>query len=171
MPRELTITATDGTPLHVADWPVADGDAVRGGIVLMHGLGEHCGRYAHVARFFNDCGWTVRAYDHRGHGRSGGMRGDVPDDDAMLRDAKIVLDDFSMQYDRPPLLLGDSMGGAFAARFAVGAFSHLRGLILVSPALSVRLSPVQKHVQRDRSRLRRTQRPADPLSVCRTTPR
>lgn len=138
------MTAADGTPLYVADWPVAPGRPLSGGIVIMHGLGEHCGRYSHVARFFNDCGWSVRAYDHRGHGRSGGARGDVPDDDALLRDAKLVLDDFARQLDAPPLLLGDSMGGLFAARYATAALSPLRGLILVSPALAVRLSIAQK---------------------------
>jgi alpha-beta hydrolase superfamily lysophospholipase len=111
---------------------------------VFHGLGEHCGRYAHVARFFNDCGWAVRSYDHRGHGRSGGARGDVTDNEAILRDAKLVVDDFSRQFETPPLLLGDSMGGLFAARFATGALSPLRGLILVSPALSVHMSRAQK---------------------------
>jgi alpha-beta hydrolase superfamily lysophospholipase len=138
------MTAADGTPLYVADWPVAPGHHLHGGVVVMHGLGEHCGRYAHVARFFNDCGWTVRTYDHRGHGRSGGARGDVTDDEAFLHDAKIVLDDFSQQLDAPPLLLGDSMGGLFAARYASAALSPLRGLILVSPALAVHLSTAQK---------------------------
>jgi alpha-beta hydrolase superfamily lysophospholipase len=142
--RELTIPGSDGTPLDVVDWPLARGQAGRGGVVLMHGLGEHCRRYAHVARFFNDCGWAVRSYDHRGHGRSGGARGDVSDNEAILRDAKLVLDDFSRQFETPPLLLGDSMGGLFAARFATGALSPLRGLILVSPALSVHLSRAQK---------------------------
>lgn len=138
------MTAADGTPLHVADWLADRAPMVRGGIVVMHGLGEHGGRYAHIARFFNDCGWTVRTYDHRGHGRSGGARGDVTDNEAILRDAKIVLDDFSRQFDAPPLLLGDSMGGLFAARFAAGAWSPLRGLILASPALSVHLSRAQQ---------------------------
>jgi alpha-beta hydrolase superfamily lysophospholipase len=138
------VSAADGTPLHVADWPVAPGHQLHGGIVVMHGLGEHCGRYPHVARFFNDCGWAVRTYDHRGHGRSGGARGDVTDNEAILRDVKIVLDDFSQQLSAPPLLLGDSMGGLFAARFGTAALSPLRGLILVSPALALHLSMAQK---------------------------
>lgn len=142
--HELQLTASDGTPLFVTDWLCGDPQAAKGGIVLMHGLGEHCGRYAHVARFFNECGWSVRAYDHRGHGRSGGPRGDVPDHEALLRDAKLVLDDFARQFDTPPLLLGHSMGGLFAARFATGALSPLRGLILSSPALAVSLSATQK---------------------------
>src|SRR3989304_5501042 len=94
-PREHSLSAADGTQLFVADWPI-DSAAVAGeGIVLMHGLGEHCGRYAHVAQFFNDCGYSVRAYDHRGHGRSSGARGDVPDAETLLQDAKRVIDEFA----------------------------------------------------------------------------
>ena len=146
---EHTLTAADGTAIFVTDWlPDAwadsDADKVAGGILLMHGLGEHCGRYAHVARFFNDCGLVVRAYDHRGHGRSGGKRGDVPDSDSMLHDAKMVFDDFARQFAAPPLLLGHSMGGLLAARFAAENRSPLSGLILSSPALAVPLSQVQK---------------------------
>jgi alpha-beta hydrolase superfamily lysophospholipase len=141
-PREFSLQAADATPLFVADWPLDAG--ARGGVVIMHGLGEHCGRYAHVARFFNECGWSVRAYDHRGHGRSGGPRGDQPDADAMLRDAKIVIDDFSRTLAQPPLLLGHSMGGLIAAHYATRGMSPLRGLILSSPALRIRLSGAQK---------------------------
>jgi alpha-beta hydrolase superfamily lysophospholipase len=142
--RESALQAADGTPLYVADWLVEPPAAMFGGVVLMHGLGEHCGRYAHVARFFNDCGWSLRTYDHRGHGRSGGPRGDTPDDEALLRDAKIVVDDFARQLPAPPLLLGHSMGGLFAARFATAALSPLRGLILSSPALAVPVTGAQK---------------------------
>ncbi len=140
--REHWLSAADGTALFVCDWPL---DAAAGeGVVLMHGLGEHCGRYAHVARFFNDCGYSVRAYDHRGHGRSGGARGDVPDAETLAQDAKIAIDDFARNLSAPPLLLGHSMGGLFAAYYATRALSPLRGLILSSPALSIRLSAVQK---------------------------
>lgn len=139
--RETQLAAADGTALFVNDWP--DEKRERG-VLLMHGLGEHCGRHAHVARFFNDAGWSVRAYDHRGHGRSGGPRGDTPDDEALLRDAKLVFDDFAQQFPAPPLLLGHSMGGLFAARFATGAMSPIGGLILSSPALAIPLSGGQK---------------------------
>lgn len=142
--NELQLTASDGTSLFVTDWPAENGQATRRGVVLMHGLGEHGGRHAHVARFFNQCGWSVRAYDHRGHGLSGGARGDVPDGDAILRDAKLVFDDFARQFDSPPLLLGHSMGGLFAARFATAALSPISGLILSSPALAIPMSGMQK---------------------------
>ena len=143
-PCTLRLQAADGTQLFVADWPGERDECRRRGIVLMHGLGEHSERYAHVARFFNQHGWSVRAYDHRGHGRSGGARGDTPDPEALLRDAKLVFDDFARGFPGPPLLLGHSMGGLFAARFAVGALSPLGGLILSSPALALPLSGSQK---------------------------
>ena len=143
-PRELSLSAADGTRLFVADWPISSAAASGDGIVLMHGLGEHCGRYAHVARFFNDCGFSVRAYDHRGHGRSGGARGDAPDAETLLQDAKIAVDDFALNLAAPPLLLGHSMGGLFAASYATRALSPLRGLILSSPALRIRLGGAQK---------------------------
>ncbi len=149
-PRELTLAAADGTPLFVRDWLLPAADTRRGGLVLMHGLGEHCGRHAHVARVFNACGYAVRTYDHRGHGRSGGARGDVPDSAAIVNDAKLVLDDFVRQGDTSsaagtaPLLFGHSMGGLFAARFASARLAPLRGLILSSPALALPLSARQK---------------------------
>lgn len=149
--REQQLATEDGISLFVTDWPLDPGAPVAGSILLMHGLGEHSGRYANVIRFFNRCGLLVRSYDHRGHGRSGGRRCDVPDDAALLRDAKLVLDDLSRQQqllhpelaDIPPLLFGHSMGGLFAARFAVAQMSPLRGLILSSPALALYLSSVQ----------------------------
>jgi len=142
--QERTLTADDGTALFVTDWRPEAGVAERRGVILMHGLGEHCARYRHVAQFLNDQGYLVRAYDHRGHGRSGGPRGDVPDGDALLRDAQLVIGDFAAGLDAPPILLGHSMGGLFAARYAVEERSPLSGLILSSPALAIALSGGQK---------------------------
>jgi alpha-beta hydrolase superfamily lysophospholipase len=142
--NEFTIAAADGVPLFVRDWPLPPQTKSAGSVLIMHGLGEHCGRYAHVARFFNHLGFSVRTYDHRGHGKSGGPRGDVPNGESMLRDAKLVLDDFSRQLTVPPLLLGHSMGGLFAAQFATANMAPLRGLILSSPALALYMSGLQR---------------------------
>lgn len=142
--RELKLVAEGGTRLFTTDWLIDAPIGKRRGVVLMHGLGEHCGRYAHVARFFNSSGWSVRAYDHRGHGRSDGPRGDTPDIDTILRDARVVIDSFAREIDAPPLLLGHSMGGLFAACYATAAPSPLSGLILSSPALAIHLSDTQK---------------------------
>jgi alpha-beta hydrolase superfamily lysophospholipase len=145
--HELALQMPDGTGLFVCDHPVDQPFAKpkqKRGLVLMHGLGEHSGRYPHVVRFFNECGWSVRRYDHRGHGRSGGPVGDIPDNEALLRDAKLVIEDFTQQLGTPPLLFGHSMGGLFASRFALAGLAPLRGLILSSPALALWLTETQR---------------------------
>jgi alpha-beta hydrolase superfamily lysophospholipase len=142
-----TLTTADGTTLHVSDYLPDTAAAPAASIVLMHGLGEHSGRYQHVAAFFCARGFAVRAYDHRGHGRSGGARGDVPQEDTLLDDAVQVIADWSHKMGpaaAPPFLLGHSMGGLFAARFAVAQLLPLSGLILSSPALALPLSAPQK---------------------------
>ena len=141
-PQSRQLSAADGTTLFVTDYllPVA---SARGSVVIMHGLGEHSGRYRHVAEFFNECGLSVRSYDHRGHGRSGGRRGDVIHGDPLIQDAEIVLDDFAAHFTQAPFLFGHSMGGLFAARFALAHLSPLRGLILSSPALGLHMSPLE----------------------------
>lgn len=141
------VCAADGTILHVVDAVLPPGQA-RGSIVIMHGLGEHSGRYQHVVQFFNGCGLSVRCYDHRGHGRSQGRRGDVIHGDPLLQDAQIVIEDFATRYSTLPFLFGHSMGGLFAARFALSARVPLRGLILYSPALAMRLHPAKQALLR-----------------------
>lgn len=143
--REFELRTADGKAIFVRDWPLADAVMAQPqqGVVIMHGLGEHCGRYAHVARFFNALGFVVRTYDHRGHGQSDGGSGDVPDSMCILRDAQMVISDFSQQLAGPPILLGHSMGGLFAARYALEQLTPLRALILSSPALAIRMSSLQ----------------------------
>jgi alpha-beta hydrolase superfamily lysophospholipase len=143
------IPTADGTSLALRRWTVPAGRERRGSLVLVHGLGEHSGRYDAVARMLNDTGLEVWSYDHRGHGRSGGARGALPRADALLEDLRSV---FARAADAartvgdtaPPFLLGHSMGGVIAARAATGGWVAPRGLILSSPALRLRLTPPQR---------------------------
>ena len=70
--------------------------APRGAVMLVHGLGEHSGRYDHVGHYLAEKGFSVFAYDHQGHGRSEGRRGWVADFAHFLDDLetfhRIVLD-------------------------------------------------------------------------------
>lgn len=142
-PTGKWLALPDGCRLFVIDDLPAG--ARRGSLLLMHGLGEHAGRHAHVARFFTERGFAVRRYDHRGHGHSEGARGDVPDSATLLADAQAVLAHWQLTPDEgPPLLLGHSMGGLLAARFAVERRAPLSALILSSPALGLRLGSGQR---------------------------
>lgn len=144
-----TITTDDGLQLHLRHWPAPQ--PARGQVLIVHGLGEHIERYAHVAVALNAAGWDVHGWDHRGHGRSDGKRGDIPDHDALLRDTAHVIDAVRRPGARF-VLLGHSLGGAVAARFAAEALSDrpaawsrpLDGLALSSPALDAGLSGAQK---------------------------
>lgn len=145
----MPITTDDGLQLHHQHWPATA--PARGQVLIVHGLGEHIQRYAHVAAALNAQGWDVHGWDHRGHGRSEGKRGDIPDHDALLRDTASVIDAVRQPGGRF-ILLGHSMGGAIAARFAAEALSAhpaawsrpLDGLVLSSPALDAGLSGFQK---------------------------
>lgn len=135
----------DGTELSLRDWAVPEGTEVRGSVLLVHGLGEHCGRYAHVAERLGGLGLRVRGYDHRGHGDSAGARGSVPHPDALLDDLRVVFDGLAAEWsDAPPFLLGHSLGGAVAARAATGGWVTPRGLILSSPALRISPGPAER---------------------------
>ncbi|MGM9484519.1 alpha/beta hydrolase [Roseateles sp. NT4] len=144
-----TTTTDDGLKLNLRHWPAPA--ASRGQVLICHGLGEYIERYAHVAAALNAAGWDVHGWDHRGHGHSEGRKGDIPDHDALLRDTARVIDAVR-QPGKRFVLLGHSMGGLIAARFAAEALTSkpaawsrpLDGLVLSSPALDPGLSGFQK---------------------------
>jgi alpha-beta hydrolase superfamily lysophospholipase/RimJ/RimL family protein N-acetyltransferase len=147
MPGQMApVTTPDGVQLHVRDVDPPAGTPRRGSVLIVHGLGEHSGRYAHVAGALAALGLRVRAYDHRGHGRSGGPRGGIPHADALLDDLRLVFDGLAAEApgEPPPFLLGHSMGGTVAARATAGGWVAPRGLILSSPALAAPVSRAQR---------------------------
>lgn len=141
-----TFTASDGDNLALQDWPLPDGAASRGTILLVHGLGEHAGRYDAVARRLNGWGFSVRGYDHYGHGDSGGERGALPVDARLVDDLGDIVEATRqrMDADLPLIVLGHSMGGLVAACLAALGQVRIDGLVLSSPALDAGLSAVQK---------------------------
>ncbi|MBK8072400.1 MAG: alpha/beta hydrolase [Ramlibacter sp.] len=141
-----TFTASDGDNLAVQDWPLDDGQALRGVVVLVHGLGEHAGRYEHVARLLTGWGFAVRGYDQYGHGESGGVRGALTSPTRLLDDLADMVDSVRdrLPAGKPLILLGHSMGGLVAARFVSLRMRPVDGLILSSPALDPGLNAVQK---------------------------
>lgn len=152
MARELnestlsTFTASDGENLAVQDWPLPDDEARRGTVLIVHGLGEHAGRYDLVAQRLNAWGFAVRGYDHYGHGDSGGLRGDLTLESRLIDDLGDVIDCTRkrMQSGTPLIVLGHSMGGLVAACVAALGQVRIDGLVLSSPAFDAGLSAFQK---------------------------
>jgi alpha-beta hydrolase superfamily lysophospholipase len=145
LPYTLTaFTASDGENLAVYDWPLPD--APRATVLLVHGLGEHAGRYDALARHLGAWGYAVRGYDHYGHGESSGPRGGLPWDTRLLDDLTDIVDATRarMPAGQPLVLLGHSMGGLVAARFVALGMRPVDALVLSSPAFDAGLGPVQK---------------------------
>ncbi|MFN8050997.1 MAG: alpha/beta hydrolase [Acidimicrobiales bacterium] len=131
---ESTLAGAAGVTLHTVEWTPDDGEIVAD-VVLVHGYGEHSGRYAPVAETLTDAHLRVAALDLRGHGRSSGLRrGDIDSFDRIVDDVAAFVD--SVRTDRPLFLYGHSMGGLAVTRYAERGDAGLAGLVITSPALA-----------------------------------
>ena len=149
---DYPIVTADGLKLHVQHWPASD--PARGTVLIVHGLGEHIGRYAALAGRLNAWGWHAVGHDQRGHGRSDGARGALARRDALLQDLALVVDAVRAGLPSPVVLLGHSLGGLVAARFVAGGtepntrdapwFREVDALVLSSPAFDPGMSATQK---------------------------
>ena len=120
-------------------------------ILIVHGLGEHQGRYDALVRELNAWGYGGWRFDLPGHGQTAGARGDAAHSHALLEECAAQIDAVRQHCPGKPLvLLGHSLGGLIASRTVAGA---LRGeafgrqpdfLVLSSPALDPGMSAAQK---------------------------
>ncbi len=141
------LIAADGDVIAVQDWPLEDDDQVpRGVVLIVHGLGEHAGRYSALAEELNQWGYNVRSYDQYGHGDSAGVRGSLPHAMRLLDDLAEVIDNTrrTMGPQEPLILLGHSMGGVVAAQLVLHKLRRVEALVLSSPAFDPGLGAVQK---------------------------
>jgi alpha-beta hydrolase superfamily lysophospholipase len=114
-------------------WPAGDARRI---VILAHGYGEHLGRYRHVAELLTARGAVVAGPDHVGHGRSGGERVVVGDFDLVVADLHAGVERMRERHPGlPVVLVGHSMGGMIAARYAQLHGAGLAGLVLSGPVL------------------------------------
>ncbi len=134
------LATDDGLKLALYRWaPPGDAKAVIG---LIHGLGEHGGRYEHLARFLNQQGFLVLALDLRGHGQSPGPRGHIPGFDFILNDIGLfVREAANTNQNLPVFLYGHSMGGGLALNYCLKAQPSLAGVIVTGPLLRTAFAP------------------------------
>ncbi len=127
------IRSADGTQLHIATWTPPDPSHT---LLIVHGLAEHMGRYAHVAEAFCAAGYRVVGLELRGHGDSEGKRGHVDRWSQYCEDLGAALE----HVGEPCVVLGHSMGGLVALDRIRDPLPYpLLGVVLTNPLLGVRV--------------------------------
>jgi alpha-beta hydrolase superfamily lysophospholipase len=135
----------DGLEMFARTWePVKSPKAV---VCLVHGLGEHIGRYDHVGAALTEAGFAMLGFDLRGHGRSEGSRGYSPGYQALMDDIndfiKLAKDKFP---GKPVFLYGHSLGGNQVINFTLRRKPEIQGVIATGPWLELAFKPPSAQV-------------------------
>lgn len=132
--------ADDGVRMFAQGW-LPEGVA-RALVVLVHGLGEHSGRYEHVGARLARSGFALLGFDLRGHGRSEGPRGHTPSYDALLDDIAAFFRQVEARFGvAPHFLYGHSLGGNLVLNYALRRRPELYGVVATGPALRLAFEP------------------------------
>ena len=118
---------SDGTRLRVLTW-VPAGEPIAS-LLVLHGAGEHAGRYDGLASLLRERGIRTAAFDQRGHGESGGHPGHVDEWDRYVRDAREVFDAV-LDPARPRFVYGHSMGSLICLCMAMSDPGGARGWVV-----------------------------------------
>jgi len=133
--NETTFTTVDGFTLYERTWNQAD---AKGVVLITHGIAEHSGRYEHIALSLNAGGYTVVAFDLRGHGKSSGKRNYINSFQDYLNDLGEVLSRTQQNFPNfPVFLFGHSMGGGIVALYSIERDPAVKGLVLSAPSVKV----------------------------------
>jgi len=130
----------DGSSQLRRHWQTND---ARAALQIVHGIGEHSGRYLHVGDFLANRGIDVAAFDNRGFGQSAGRRGHIDRFDIYLDDIADRLEE-RRQLGGPVGLLGHSLGGLMVASYAVSDRPQPDLVVLSAPALSAEVPRWQR---------------------------
>lgn len=137
---EFKIIARDGQELSATSWCCPNPQGV---FCIIHGLGEHSGRYHHLAEFLTENRISVFTFDLRGHGKSKGKRGHTSSHEILLDDVEELLKTARVEYnDIPMLLYGHSLGGNIVANYILKRNTNeLIGAIISSAWLKAEIVP------------------------------
>ena len=140
--EEGTFAGQGATELYYQRWrPDA---SPRATLAVVHGYGEHSGRYGNVVDWFVPRGYALYALDMRGHGRSPGQRGYIESFAQVREDVRAFLDTVHEQEPQPPtFMVGHSQGGLTVLNYVLHDPSGLAGVVASGPLLShLPLSPL-----------------------------
>lgn len=129
---------SDGLQMYSQGWtPKGKPKAV---LCLVHGHGEHVGRYAHVGAALTEKGYALLGFDLRGHGKSQGPRGHTPTFEAYMLDIDYFLNESAKRYpNKPHFLYGHSLGGILVLNYALRRKPQVAGVISTAAGLRTAL--------------------------------
>jgi len=128
-------TTSDNVKLYGQEWK-PEGKQ-KAAIAMVHGLGEHSGRYEHVAEAFTQAGFSLTAFDLRGHGKSEGVRGHAPSYATLMEDITHNIDLAKEHFPGIPVFIyGHSLGGNLTLYYCLTQKPQLKGAIVTSPGLA-----------------------------------
>ena len=132
--QEFTFAGAAAATLFGQSWRPEQPKAV---VLVVHGFGEHSGRYGYLVPPLTAAGYAVYALDHRGHGRSPGKRGHIDSFDDYLVDVR-ALAAFAQAASPglPVVVFGHSLGGLIALLYALRYPPGLAGVIASAPLLT-----------------------------------
>jgi len=136
---ETNWNAKDGLQIFAQIWEpeVVQSKAV---ICLVHGIGEHSGRYAPVAETFGKSGYVFFSADLRGHGRSAGARGHINDIEEIMLDIDTLIEQARARYPQLPIILyGHSLGGILVLHYGLKRKPNIKGIVATSSGLRTAL--------------------------------
>lgn len=137
---EFTLQTPDRLHLYVQGW--RPDTEIKGVVCLVHGQGEHSGRYSHVAAALNNAGYVVLGLDLRGNGKSEGKRGHTPSFETLMADISYLVNETIKHFtDSPLFLYGHSLGGNLVMNYVLRRKSQLSGVIATSPLLDLAFKP------------------------------
>ncbi len=136
---EFTLKLPNGPDIYFKHWQAEKPAAL---LCMVHGLGEHCNRYNHLAEFMNKNQVACLAYDLQGHGRSGGKRGHTPGFDLLLNEIELLLQTGAKGYPGLPVFLyGHSMGGNLVLNYVLKRKPSLAGVIATGSWIRLKKLP------------------------------
>lgn len=140
--RQFELRCKDGSRRYAAEWEPDERRDLRGVIALVHGMGEHIGRYRHVAEMFTHAGYAVFGFDQAGHGMTEGKRGHTKSYEALLDGVGAMLAEAEKRYPGTPLFLyGHSMGGNVTLNYVLRRKPDITGVIVTGPWLRLAFNP------------------------------
>lgn len=137
--EEFHFQAPSGENIYVQQWTPGETKAV---IALVHGIGEHGGRYGHMADWYGQKGLATIALDYMGHGKSEGKKGYIPSYEAVMDLLDTFLGHVKDRFPGLPIIIyGHSLGGNFVTNFALRRKPDVAATVISAPWLRLAFKP------------------------------